>query len=114
MTTWQTVVSLALNCTWPNASRLSPIVPTSKPSLMTIMQRPWALSVSFTLSASCSSVAPLSARYIWRGSSRPGSARRAAAGMKPILRPIAWSTSTGSEVQAPAFSSLAFCTMWLQ
>ena len=45
------------------------------------------------------------------GISRLGSASRAAAGIKPILRPIACSTNTGSAGQLPAFSSLANCTM---
>ena len=48
------------------------------------------------------------------GQRRSGSASRAAAGMKPILRPMACITSTGSAGEDPAFSSLADCTAMAQ
>ena len=57
---------------------------------------------------------PPSYMKINNGISRFGSARRAAAGIYPILRPIACNTKTGSAGLEPRFSSSAFCTIALQ
>ena len=93
---------------------MSPMPLTSKPSLTTRTQRPERFSSSLTLSASASSVSPASGMYICRGVSRSGSARRAAAGMKPMRRPMACKTSTGSAGHEPRFSSSAFATRFIQ